>query len=166
VGIKARFFLRGFSVIPECIQIDLKERLSELLEPVVMDHGASLVDLELTGALNNQTLRLLIHADSGVTLELCQAISREAADLLDIEDPIKNRYRLEITSPGLDRPLQSDRDFARARNRFLKIVLANGKTIHGRLQAWEEERLILQIAGGTEELERREIAKATIEVEF
>ena len=166
MGVKARFFLRGYYLIQDGSQIDLKERLSELLEPVVKDHGASLVDLELNGAPNNQTLRLLIHVDSGVSLELCQAISREAADLLDVEDPIQKRYRLEITSPGLDRPLETDQDFSRALKRNLKLVLANGKTIHGRLQNWEDDRLILQLGGGVEAIERREIAKATIEAEF
>ena len=166
MGVKARFFLRGHSDIFDGSQTDLKDRLSELLEPVVMDHGATLVDLELSGSVNNQILRLLIHVDSGVTLTLCQAISREAADLLDVENPIPKRYRLEITSPGLDRPLQTNQDFSRARCRNLKVVLANGKTVHGRLQDWEDDRLILELASGVEEVERREIAKATIKAEL
>ena len=166
MGVKARFFLRGHSDIFDGSQTDLKDRLSELLEPVVIDHGATLVDLELSGSVNNQILRLLIHVDSGVTLTLCQAISREAADLLDVENPIPKRYRLEITSPGLDRPLQTNQDFSRARCRNLKVVLANGKTVHGRLQDWEDDRLILELASGVEEVERREIAKATIKAEL
>ena len=136
------------------------------MEPVVIDHGATLVDLELSGSVSNQILRLLIHVDSGVTLDLCQAISREAADLLDMEDPIPKRYRLEITSPGLGRPLQTDQDFSRARARNLKLVLANGRTVHGRLQGWEGDRLILELASGAEAVERREITKATIEAEL
>ena len=166
MGVKARFFLRGHSDIFDGSQTDLKDRLSELLEPVVIDHGATLVDLELSGSVNNQILRLLIHVDSGVTLTLCQAISREAADLLDVENPIPKRYRLEITSPGLDRPLQTNQDFSRARCRNLKVVLANGKTVHGRLQDWEDDRLILELASGVEEVERCEIAKATIKAEL
>ena len=166
MGIIARFFLRGFSVILNGSQTDLKDTLRQLLEPVVIDHGAALVDLELSGSVSNQILRLLIHVDSGVTLDLCQAISREAADLLDMEDPIPKRYRLEITSPGLDRPLQTDQDFSRARDRNLKLVLANGRTVHGRLQGWEGGRLILELASGAEAVERREITKATIEAEL
>lgn len=104
--------------------------------------------------------------DSGVTIDVCQSISREFADILDIEDPFPGRFRLEVTSPGLDRPLMTTEDFGRACNRRLKIVLVTGQTLLGRLQNWTEERIELDTAKGCEEIVREDIAKATIEVEF
>ena len=143
-----------------------KERLVGLLEPVVRDHQAELVDLELMGPKNNQTLRLLVHKDPGVGVDLCVAISREVADLLDIEDPIPGRYRLGVTSPGLDRPLESDRDFARVGSRSLKVLLSSGHTFYGELETWDRETITLNGEDGARSIERKAIAKVTIEAKL
>jgi len=124
------------------------------------------VDVELNGPVHNQTLRLLIHKDSGITLVLCEAISRELSDILDVEDPIPGRYRLEVTSPGLDRPLRTDGDFARVCSRSLKVLQTSGKTVYGRLLSWESGYITLETKAGLERIERQEIAKATIETEW
>ena len=137
-----------------------------LLEPVVADHGAVLVDLELVGPTNNQTVRLLVHRDPAVGLDQCVAISREVADILDVEDPVPGRYRLEVTSPGLDRPLRTDQDFGRAAGRLLKVVLASGRTVRGRLHEWDVDQIILQAGDDAVEIRRHDIAKATIEAEL
>lgn len=144
----------------------LRGRLIELLEPVVQDHGAELVDLEVAGALGSCTLRLLVHKDPGATVRLCEQISLEVGDLLEGEDPIPGSYRIEVTSPGLDRPLKTDRDFARAFSRMVKVVQPSGRTVLGRLVEWGEEYLALETRKGPERISRREIAKATIEAEF
>lgn len=147
-------------------RIELKARLIELLEPIVQDHGAALVDLELAGAVGDCTLRLLVHQEPGTTVRLCEQISLEVGDLLDGEDPIPGRYRIEVTSPGLDRPLKTDQDFARALSRLVKVVQPSGRTILGRLVEWGGEHLSLETAAGPEEVRRQEIAKATIEAEL
>jgi len=144
----------------------LKTTLAALVEPLVADRGGQLVDVEITGSSNNHKVRVLVHMDSGVTIDVCQSISREFADILDIEDPFPGRFRLEVTSPGLDRPLMTNEDFGRACNRRLKVVLVTGQTLLGRLQNWTEERIELDTAKGCEEIAREDIAKATIEVEF
>ena len=133
---------------------------------MVLDHEVLLVDLELAGPINRQTVRLLVHKDPGITLADCESISREVADILDVEDLLPGRYRLEVTSPGLDRPLQSDRDFNRASSRLLKVVMVSGKTVYGRLLEWDSRHLTLQVEAGVENLERQDIAKATIEPEL
>ena len=147
-------------------QGELKEQLFQLLEPVVCEHDAEIVDLELTGPVNNQMLRLLVHKEPGITVDLCEAISREVGDLLDIEDLISSRYRLEVTSPGVNRSLRTDRDFARVLSKLLKVVLLSGKNIHGRLDGWSRETIILAGDSGQQTIDRSEIAKATVKVEF
>lgn len=144
----------------------LRAKLVDLLEPVVRDHGAELVDLEIIGALGNCTVRLLIHQDPGATLSLCEAVSLEVGDLLDLQELVPGRYRIEVTSPGLDRPLRTDRDFARARLRLVKVVQPTGRNVTGRLMEWEAESILLETQKGREKIPRREIAKATIEAEF
>ena len=147
-------------------QTTLKEKIYSLLEPLVRDYGAEIVDMELKGPFNNQILRILVHKEPGITVDLCEAISREAGDLLDIEEPITGRYRLEVTSPGVSRPLCTDRDFGRACSRLLKVVLVSGKTVFGRLESFNG--LVIVLVGDSEQLiiGRHEIAKATIEAEL
>jgi ribosome maturation factor RimP len=138
----------------------------ELLEPVVRDHGAELVDLELVGALGNCALRVLVHRDPGATISLCEQVSLEVGDLLDRQDLLPGRYRIEVTSPGFDRPLKTDRDLARAHLRMVKVVQPTGRTLVGRLVEWEAGAIVLETPKGRETILRHEIAKATIEAEF
>lgn len=152
--------------MPTSQREELRQSLIDLVEPIAEDCGVQLVDLELMGALNNPTIRILVHKDLGITLRDCEVISREIADLLDIEDPISSRYRLEVTSPGLDRPLQSDRDYVRAEGRLLRVVLTTGKTILGHLSRWDDEEIGIETPDGLHLLSKSEIAKATIEAEL
>ena len=98
-----------------------------------------MVDVEIKGARGNELVKLLVYDEGGVSLTLCESISREVADLLDVEDPISGRYRLEVTSPGLDRPLVSDSDYAKANGRSLRAKLKSGQVIKGRMLACDDE---------------------------
>ena len=102
-----------------------------------------------------------------MNLVLCSEISRELADLFDVEDPIPGRYRLEVTSPGLDRPLSTDDDFRRAQRRLLKVVTHQGSTESGRLLSYTEAAIVLgDKSDKRRTVDRSNIAKATVEVEF
>jgi len=136
---------------------------------IVEDYGAELVDIELVGRRNQSTLRIFLHKQPSIGLNLCEKISRDIADYLDITDPLAGKYRLEVTSPGLDRPLTTDSDFLRAKDRILKIVDHNGKILKGRLVEFSESVLYLKNPKNKEDakqVKRQEIANATIEVEF
>ena len=143
----------------------LRPLLLDLAEPVVVDHGAELVDVEVYGS-GSYSVRLLVYRDKGVTVDLCEAIARELSDVLDIEDPVPGRYRLEVTSPGLERPLQTDADFQRAHLRRLKIVTCDGRTEFGRLTGFSDRAIELDREAGLRSVDRSDIARATIEVEF
>ena len=147
-------------------QASIKSRLTTLLEPVVRGHDAELVDIELKGPVQNQTVRVLVHAYTGISVDHCRNISLEVGDILDVEDPLPGRYRLEVTSPGLSRPLISDRDFSRALESNLKVIMVAGKTIRGLLVDFGDEHIILAGTAGPDEIARSEIAKATIEAEL
>ncbi len=156
----------GENGIPQTDRDALSEKLVEILEPMVNQHMAILVDIELSGSHKNPIVRLLVHKDPGISLDLCEAISREASDILDVFDPLPGRYRLEVTSPGLDRPLKTDVDFNRATSRLLRIVNSIGQTQCGHLIEVTPERIVIQNKSGLLCINRTEIAKATIEVEF
>ena len=141
----------------------LRQNLIELFTPVVGDHRAELVDIDVVGRNNSRSVRLYVHKEAGVTIRECESISRELGDLLDIEDPIPGRYRLEVTSPGLDRPLVTDRDFGRAESRTVKVVAQSGHTVTGTLVGWDGQELVVEVGGKAVPVRRGEIARATIE---
>ena len=80
-------------------------KLNELLQPLVEDLGYEFVGLEYNPSPKSAVLRIYIDQESGVGIEDCETVSRESAALLDVKDPIRSHYTLEVSSPGLDRPL-------------------------------------------------------------
>ena len=146
---------------------ELFTRIHDQIDKIVVNCGAELVDIDIIGSRNQPTLRIFLHKHPSLELTLCAKISREIGDYLDIEDPVTGRYRLEVTSPGLDRPLTTDKDFRRAYGHLLKVTDLNGKTKKGRLTEWNDKVIFLENKKSfVEQISRTEIAKATIEVEF
>lgn len=91
----------------------LQRRVSRLLEPVVEALGYELVLVELTANSRHSLLRLYIDTENDITVQDCERVSHEVAAILDVEDPIKQAYRLEVSSPGLDRPLVKPEHYVR-----------------------------------------------------
>jgi ribosome maturation factor RimP len=81
------------------------KKLNMLLQPLVEDLGYEFVGLNYSNNPKNKVLRIYIDHPEGIAVEDCEAVSRESAALLDVEDPIPGHYNLEVSSPGLDRPL-------------------------------------------------------------
>lgn len=81
------------------------QKLNELLQPLVEDLGYEFVGLEYNSNPKHSVLRVYIDHENGVGIEDCETVSRETAALLDVKDPIRSQYNLEVSSPGLDRPL-------------------------------------------------------------
>lgn len=101
----------------------LQERLTKLVEPLVESLGYELLLLEFSPQGRSALLRLYLDASDGVTLGDCEAVSREVAALLDVEDPIKVPYQLEVSSPGMDRPLTKPVHFERFAGRKARVEL-------------------------------------------
>lgn len=101
----------------------LSERLTELLDPLVETLGYELVLLQFNPHRGSASLQLFIDAPGGVTLEDCARVSREVAARLDVDDPIPQAYRLEVSSPGLDRPLVKPAHFERFAGSVAKVQL-------------------------------------------
>jgi ribosome maturation factor RimP len=91
----------------------LRERLIVLIEPLLGRLGYELVELEYAAGRSNAVVRLFIDRPEGISIEDCERVSREAAALLDVEDPIPTAYTLEVSSPGFDRVLRIPAHFAR-----------------------------------------------------
>lgn len=99
------------------------QTLHSLLEPTVEGLGYELVGVELTGAKSNRTLRVYIDTPAGIRLEDCEAVSHQLSALLDVEDPIPGAYSLEVSSPGLDRPIFKAADYERFSGERIKLRL-------------------------------------------
>ena len=91
----------------------LRDRLIELLEPLLARLGYELVELEYSSGRAHAQVRLFIDKDGGVGLDDCERVSREVSSLLDVEDPIPSAFTLEVSSPGFDRVLRTEAHFGR-----------------------------------------------------
>ena len=104
----------------------LQQRVRELIEPSVERLGFDLVAVEWVGATRGRVLRISVEAPGGVTAEDCVRVSHHVSPLLDAADPIEGSYHLEVSSPGIDRPVQRVEDFERFAGFRCKIRLAEG----------------------------------------
>lgn len=99
----------------------LLRQITEMVEPIVTGEGFELVHVEMLGRARNLTLRFYIDKPGGVTIDDCARVSQQLSALLDVEDPIPNRYLLEVCSPGLERGLYKLADYERFAGRDAKI---------------------------------------------
>jgi ribosome maturation factor RimP len=99
------------------------QRLNELLQPLVEELGYEFVGIEYNSNPKHSVLRIYIDHDNGVGIEDCETVSRETAALLDVKDPIRSQYNLEVSSPGLDRPLFTPAHYREFAGRLAQINL-------------------------------------------
>ena len=105
----------------------IEERLVALVKPVVAEQGLDLIELNHLRTGLNQTVRIFIDKDGGVTVQECSTVARRVAADFDDAEILTGEYKLEISSPGVDRPLRSPADFRRKLKRRVRVDLKNGK---------------------------------------
>jgi len=138
----------------------------------ILEHaGMELVHLEMKREPGGHLLRLYIDKDGGVTLDDCAAMSRQISAQLDVEDPIEGRYTLEVSSPGLDRPLFSEHDYARFAGRRIRlstrVPLEGRRNFQGRLEGIVDGTVTMTLEGGQRvAIPREQVAGARLEIEI
>ena len=142
-----------------------------LIEPVVEGLGYEVVDIEYRPHPTNGLLRIYIDGPNGIQLEDCQAVSHQISSLLDVEDPIPGQFNLEISSPGMDRPLRKVADFERFTGEVIKVkltvpTLEGQRNFTGTLKGIKNEEVILEMDGETHYLPLDTIDKARIVPQF
>jgi ribosome maturation factor RimP len=166
-------------------ETDRLARIRAVAERVAGTRGLEVFDLQFRREAQGWVLRIYldkpgapVHAGragtvegEGVTIDDCQFVSTEVGTLLDVEDVIGHRYTLEVSSPGLDRPLRGPADYRRFAGCLAKIVLAepvNGQThVEGRLQGMDGDEVLVMV--GKDKIRRipsGQVARARLEVEF
>ncbi|MBA2390503.1 MAG: ribosome maturation factor RimP [Geodermatophilaceae bacterium] len=151
-----------------------RERLSAVVTSVVEASGFELEDVVITPAGRRSLVRVVVDGDDGITLDDVAELSRALSAALDEDDtaPIgASPYVLEVSSPGVDRPLTHPRHWRRAAGRLVTVRLAaaepaGGAAVHGRVLTSDDNAVVLDIAGARRELPYGAIASARVEVEF
>jgi len=154
----------------EEIQAQIHGQVEQLVEALVNSEGMELVDLEYGRQGPRWVLRLFIDKVGGVTVEDCAHISRQLGDLLDVKDIIPQAYVLEVSSPGLNRPLRKKEDFCRFAGRKVQIRLVDPldgrKKILGNLVGIESDTVIVAGPEGLFTVYLNNIRKANLVYEF
>ncbi|CAM3677854.1 ribosome maturation factor RimP [Nocardiopsis rhodophaea] len=144
-----------------------RDRLAELLEPVLADAGLDLEDVEVTPAGKRRLLRVVVDSDDGVDLDSVGAITQDITATLDASDVMgKAPYVLEVTSPGVDRPLAQPRHWRRARGRLVQARLAEGGEVQGRVIDADESGVTLDVEGQSHQYGYADLVRGKVQVEF
>jgi ribosome maturation factor RimP len=152
---------------------EIPAELRALIEPVVGAHGLELVDVELTGAAGGRLLRVTVDtpaADGRVSIERCAELSRELGTHLDAAEALAGAYRLEVSSPGLDRLLGREKDFASVLGREVRLEtrhpLDGRRRFRGRLVAFDGGVARVEVDGREFAIPFDEVARARAVYEF
>ena len=131
-----------------------EKQTEELLMPLVDAHGFELVDVEYVKEGGSWYLRAYIDKPGGIAVDDCEVISRALSDLLDEHDFIEDSYILEVSSPGLGRPLKKEKDFVRSQGELVEVrtyrAIQHQKEFTGILNAWDKGTVTLLMEDGTE----------------
>jgi len=157
-------------------KVDVPARVAELAQPLLAAHGLELVELEFRKEGRDMVLRLFIDREGGVNLDDCAAVSRELSEIMDVEDLIPGHYSLEVSSPGLNRPLKKPADYERCKGKLIKVRTfellpddagSKRKTFLGELLGLENEIIRIRLTEGqTAAIPLDKVAKANLEFEF
>ncbi|OKY74555.1 MAG: hypothetical protein BM485_11935 [Desulfobulbaceae bacterium DB1] len=143
--------------------------VGRLIEPILAELGLEMVEVQYRQEQIGWVLRIIIFRDGGVSIDDCARVSREASRLLDVEDLIDQKYHLEVSSPGLDRPLKTERDFSRNLGKKVKLVvdeLGKQETEIGIIRSVQDGVLALQTLSGEISFPLADIKNARLEIEF
>jgi ribosome maturation factor RimP len=148
---------------------EIVDRVRAMAEPVLLNEGMELVDIEYRRESKGWVLRLTLDKEGGVTLDDCTRVSQEVGRSLDVEDFIQAPYTLEVSSPGLTRPLRREKDFMKYRHRLIKVKtidpIENRRQFRGRLLGISENRIEIEFDGGIIQIPLSNVTKANLEID-
>lgn len=177
-GGPAALLLGGPSGPPKIFAVQPLEQIRTIAERVAATRGLDVWDIQSRREVHGHVVRVFVDrpgrsatAEESVSIEDCEQINREMSTILDVEDPLPFAYTLEVSSPGLDRPLRGTDDYRRFEGRLAKIVVReavdNQKAFEGRLRGVENEEVVLEAPNGrVHRLPMRLITRGRLEVEF
>lgn len=149
---------------------DYEKRTEELLMPLMEEHSFELVDVEYVKEAGNWYLRAYIDKEGGINIDDCELISRALSDKLDELDFIEEAYILEVSSPGLGRPLKKDKDLKRSLGEDVEVrtyrAIDKQKEFTGVLKRFDEESITIEIEEKEMSFARKDIALIRLAFDF
>jgi ribosome maturation factor RimP len=145
-----------------------QDRLAALIGPVVAATGYDLEAVSVSQAGRRSLVRVVVDSDHGVSLDAVAEVSRAISEALDAhDDPVgRSPYVLEVTSPGVDRPLTEPRHWRRAAGRLVRVPVTGQGTVQGRVLRADEAGVVLDVAGTERSFGYGELGKGAVQVEF
>ena len=149
---------------------EYEQKAEALLSPIVESNGFELVDVEYVKEAGNWYLRGYIDKPGGITVNDCETVSRAFSDRLDEDDFIEDSYIMEISSPGLDRPLKKEKDFARSIGKLVEIrtyrPIEKQKEFCGELAAYDNNSVTIDEEGTPRTFDKKDIALVRLAIDF
>jgi ribosome maturation factor RimP len=144
-----------------------RQQLQDLLDPVVSAAGYELVDLSVSSAGRRSLLRVTVDGERGIDLDGVAVVSRAISEAMDSEDgAFAGPYVLEVSSPGVDRPLTEPRDWRRALGRLVSVPISGAEPVTGRVLAAEPAGLRLRVAEVEHSFPWSAVGTGRMQVEF
>ena len=149
---------------------EYEQRTEQLVLPIIQSNKFELVDVEYVKEGGTWYLRAYIDKPGGITVDYCEIVNRALGDLLDREDFIEDSYILEVSSPGLGRPLKKEKDFVRSQGKEVEIrtyrMVERQKEFRGILKAWDKETVTIETEEGEQVFSRDNIALIRLAFDF
>jgi ribosome maturation factor RimP len=150
--------------------MEIIDRVREISEVYLKDHGLELIDIVFRREGSGFVLRVVADTLDGITVSECTGLNKFLSETLDREDVIQDRYTLEVSSPGLDRPIKTDRDFERSMGKELEFTTFEAvdgrKTQEGVLVGMDKDNVVIERQGISTVIPRDKIALARLKIDF
>jgi ribosome maturation factor RimP len=155
--------------------MELRDRVVQLIEPLLESEGYELVDVEIKGGARRRIVSVYIHKPGGVTFRDCAEVSYAIQPVLEVNGVVSGNYTLEVASPGLDRPLKTEADFRRVIGERVRVTtsspMGGSKLVSGELIAVENGEILLKVKRGKKDEETLRvpislIVSGKVEIEF
>lgn len=149
---------------------EIVERVTKLVEPYLNESGIELIEITYRREQGGMTLRLTVDTPIGIHVDECEAVNNYMSETLDADGLISEHYLIEVCSPGLDRPIRTDKDFNRSMGKLIELTTfapVDGRKSHeGKLVGMDPEKIVLEAEGVSTVIPRDKIAMARLKIEF
>src|SRR3989338_925276 len=150
--------------------MEIIDRVKEIARDYIKERGIEIVDIAFRREQQGLVLRILADKPEGIKISECEEFNNFLSEALDEDSVIKDGYILEISSPGLDRPMKTDKDFEHAMGKALEITtfeaIDSRKTHAGRLIGMDKDNIVIESAGVSTVIQKNKIALARLKIEF
>jgi len=150
--------------------MEVIDRVKELAAEYLERHGIELIEITYKRGQGGMVLGLVADTPNGISIDECEAFNNYLSDIMDKENVIEEHYVIEVSSPGLDRPIKTDRDFERAMGKELEITtyepIDMRKSHEGRLTGMDKEKIVIATGDISIVIPRAKIARAALKIDF